>query len=108
MSRMSELMYPESPGFKAAGPSEQAAKAIAGTAKTLRDKVLQTIAATPAGITADEIATKLNKSPFSVRPRVSELRRLGEIRPADSRGKNESGMTASLWVVSPKLGGTDE
>lgn len=107
MSRMAEL-YPDAPGFKASGPSEAAATAFAPVAKTLRDKVLQAIVAAPAGLTADEIAIKLNKSPFSVRPRVSELRRLGEIRPADSRGTNDSGMSASLWIVSPKLGGTDE
>ncbi len=105
MSRMSELQYPDSPGFKAAGPSEQAAKAIAGPAKTLRDKVLQTIAAAPHGLTADEVAGKLNKSILSVRPRVSELRRQGEIRQSSHRGRNDSGLSASVWVLSPSIAG---
>ena len=101
MSRMSELTYPHSPGFKAAGPSEQAAAAVAKTANTLRDHVRNTIASAPAGLTADEVATKLNRSILSVRPRVAELHRLGEIRQTGTRGKNASGMTASVWVLSP-------
>jgi hypothetical protein len=107
MSRMSELMaagaYPDRPGFKASGPSEQAAKAIEGIAKTLRDEVRNTIAGAPQGLTADEIAGRLNKSILSVRPRVSELHRQGEIRQSGARGKNESGMSASIWVISPPL-----
>jgi hypothetical protein len=105
MSRMSELQYPDAPGFKVAGPSEAAATSIASTAKTLREQVLRTIASSSHGLTADEVAAKLNKSILSVRPRVSELRRQGEIRQAPTRGKNDSGMSASVWVVSPKLGG---
>ena len=54
-------------------------------------------------LTADEIAHKLNRSILSVRPRVSELRRQGEIRQSGARGKNESGLTASVWVISPPL-----
>jgi hypothetical protein len=99
--------YPDAPGFKASGPSEQAAQAVAGMAKTLRDQVRNTIATAPKGLTADEIAGKLNRSILSVRPRVSELHRQGEIRPSGARGKNESGMSASVWVLasSPVTGG---
>lgn len=105
MSRMSELVYPDAPGFKAHGPSEQAARVIAGTAKNLRAKVLQAIVDAPNGLTADEVATRLNKSILSVRPRVSELRRTGEIRQTDKRGKNDSGMSASVWIVAPSIAG---
>lgn len=104
MSRMSELQYPDAPGFKATGTSEAAAIAVAPVARTLRDLVKRTIATSP-GLTADEIASRLQKSPLSIRPRVSELRRLGEIRQADSRGTNASGMTASRWEVAPPLAG---
>jgi hypothetical protein len=97
------LEYPDAPGFKAAGPSEQAASAVANMAKTLRDRVLHTIAAAPQGLTADEVAGKLNKSVLSVRPRVSELYRQGEIRQTTVRGKNASGMTASVWTLAPPL-----
>ena len=97
--------YPYRPGFKVAGPSQQAATAIAKTAKTLRDQVLQTIAVAPGGITADQVAGQLGKSILSVRPRVSELKRMGEIRSTTARGKNDSGMTASVWVLSPPIAG---
>jgi hypothetical protein len=99
--------YPDQPGWKAAGPSEQAANAVSGTAKTLRDQVLKTISDAPAGLSADAVADRLGKSVLSVRPRVSELRRLGEIRPTTQRAKNESGMTATIWVQSPPLPGPD-
>lgn len=97
------LDYPTSPGFKAAGPSQEAAQAVAGMAKTLRDQVLRTIAASPHGLTADEVASKLNRSILSVRPRVSELHRQGEIRRTSIRGKNDSGMSASVWTLAPPL-----
>jgi hypothetical protein len=106
MSRLPER-YPTTPGFKAAGPSEQAATAISNTVKTLREQVLKTISEAPTGLSADAVAERLGKSVLSVRPRVSELRRLGEIRPTTQRAKNQSGMTATVWVQSPPLPGPD-
>jgi len=106
MSRLPER-YPDVAGFKAPGPSEQAANTISGTAKTLREQVLKTISEAPAGLSADAVADRLGKSVLSVRPRVSELRRLGEIRPTTQRAKNQSGMSATIWVQSPPLPGPD-
>jgi predicted ArsR family transcriptional regulator len=103
MSRMSELVYPDTPGFKAPGPSQDAAKAISGTAARMRAMVLQKIAQRPA--TADEIAHELGLSVLSVRPRVSELKRAGEIRQTTMRRKNDSGMTATVWQLAPPLPG---
>jgi hypothetical protein len=91
--------YPVQPGYKVSGPSEEAAKAVAGVAITLRDQVREVIVNCPNGITADEIAHKLNRSVLSVRPRVSEPHRHGEIRQTGARGTNESGMSASVWVL---------
>ncbi len=99
MSRMSELIYPDAPGFKASGPSEQAATAIGTTASKLRAAVLAQFAAYPSGATADEVAKDLNLSVLSVRPRVSELKRLGQIRETGGRRKNQSGMTATVWRI---------
>ena len=106
MSRLPET-YPDVPGFKAPGPSEQAATAIRNAAKTLREQVLKTISEAPAGLSADAVAERLGKSVLAVRPRVSELRRLGEIRPTTQRAKNQSGMSATIWVQSPPLSGPD-
>jgi hypothetical protein len=92
--------YPEAPGFKAAGASQDAAEAIAGSAKTLRARALAVIAQSPDGLTADEVALSLDATPFAIRPRITELKRLGLIEPAKERRKNESGMSASVWRLA--------
>jgi hypothetical protein len=48
-------------------------------------------------LTADQIAIRLQRSPLSIRPRVSELAAAGKLVRADERGKNESGMSAIKW-----------
>lgn len=103
MSRMSELVYPDAPGFKVAGPSKLAAEKVASTSTKLRAAVLEEFKQHPAGLTADEIATALNLSVLSVRPRVSELNRLGTIEQTGSRRRNDSGMTATVWRIAPEL-----
>ena len=99
---MSELIYPAAPGFKVPGPSEQAAKTMTGKAARMRATVLAQIAQYSGGVTADEIAKDLNLSVLSVRPRVSELKRNGEIEQTGARRKNESGMSATVWRLSPR------
>lgn len=98
--------YPETPGFKERTTSREAARKIAPRAQTLRDQVLITLrVAWPGGLTADEVARKIGKREFSVRPRLSELRTAGEIMPAmlapagrPLRRPNESGVDAIVWV----------
>jgi len=100
MSRMSELIYPDAPGFKVSGPSEQAAEAVSSTASKMRAAVLAQFARYPCGATADEIAKDLNLSVLSVRPRVSELKRTGKIMQTGARRKSYSGMTAAVWRLA--------
>jgi hypothetical protein len=95
---MSELIYPDRPGFKVEGPSEEAAQRI-GAAK-MRAAVLAQIGSYQSGATADEVAKDLNLSVLSVRPRVSELNRMGEIQQTAARRKNESGMAATVWQIA--------
>jgi DNA-binding IclR family transcriptional regulator len=47
--------------------------------------------------TADEVAAQLGRDKLAVRPRVSELRRLGFIRPTDERRRNRSRCNAMVW-----------
>ena len=54
-----EQVYPATPDYKATGPSEDAAKAIAPGVPRIRDAVLDTIARRPAPITTNE-ATALH------------------------------------------------
>lgn len=92
--------YPEHPGFKVPGPSQEAAAVIQNTARTIRVEVLRTLILNVGGMTADEIAGHLQMSVLTVRPRVSELHRAGMIRKTDRRGKNQSGMSATVWTLA--------
>lgn len=100
MSRLPEE-YPSAPGYKVAGPSQEAAEAIAPVAGAKRAEVFRVIRETPGGVTADEISKILNWSILTVRPRVSELHRDGEIHSTGERRKNDNGMSATVWGVAP-------
>ena len=90
--------YPHRPGWKVSGSSSDAAHAIARRAKTLRHCVHSfLIDRHPTAFSADQIADSLGETILSIRPRVSELNKLGLIEAANQRRKNESGMTASCW-----------
>ena len=93
-------IYPNRPGFKSRGASEEAARHVTGEASRLRAAVLAELQRWPAGRTADEIAQDLRRSPLSVRPRLSELKAMGKIVATGDRRRNESGMSASVWKVT--------
>lgn len=92
--------YPLYPGFKTGGTSLEAAEKVAPGAASLRARVLKCLLEHPDGLTADEIATAIGRSPLGVRPRLSELLRLDAIKESGARRINESGMTANVWVVT--------
>lgn len=81
--------------------SDEAIRAAARTnvARTERlcALVLEVLAAAPSGLTADEIAAKLEASVLAVRPRVSELFHAGQIAKTGERRTNESGLRAYVW-----------
>ena len=93
--------YPSLPGWKEPTTSREAALAIYGPAKNLREQVVTLLQSLrpDESLTADQIATRLRRSPLSIRPRVSELRAAGRVEKADGRGRNESGMPASNWRI---------
>lgn len=102
---MNTLTYPNHPGAKVSGASQDAAESIAEHAETLRDRV-DGLFSKHEGLTADECAELLGAEIWSVRPRLSELRRMGRIVETEQRRKNRSGMTATVWkravFVEPK------
>ena len=63
----------------------------------LRALVLEVLALTPSGLTADEIAAKLDEIVLAVRPRVSELFHAGLIEKTGERRLNASGLAAHVW-----------
>ena len=92
------MTYPNSPGWKATDASKDAARNIRSHAKTVRDRV-HTFQKDrrPAAFSADQIADQLGESILTIRPRVSELNRAGEIEAVTERRKNASGMSAHCW-----------
>lgn len=89
--------YPRSPGWKKDGTSKDAARRMKRTANTLRDQVLSALRYEP--MTSDECAAAIGKSVLSVRPRITELFKLGLIEESGVRRLNESGAFAAVWRV---------
>lgn len=91
--------YPDAPGFKDRDTSQKAARAIEGDAKILRASVLRAYRDVwPAGLTADEAAAAVGRGILSIRPRVTELLRAGEIHETTVRRRNESGRAAKVYA----------
>lgn len=88
--------YPESPGFKSPGPSQEAAEKVSKRVAYLQGKCLEALRV-HGPLTADEIADKAKESILSIRPRCSELKRAGRIQKTDARRLNVSGCSATVW-----------
>jgi predicted ArsR family transcriptional regulator len=86
--------YPGSPGYKAPGPSQEAAEAMKDSAR-LRAMALRVLQGE--SLTADEVAARLRRSVLAIRPRVSELSAMGFIVDTGVRRKNSSGRRATVW-----------
>ena len=97
--------YPEEPGFvSGSNTSREAARRIAGHAKSLGAQILQLLREHPAGLIADEVAANLGmKQPYSARPRLSELHRRGEIVDSGQRRLGQSGISQVVWKIAPPL-----
>lgn len=84
--------------WKARSTSRQAAEQIAPRAGTLREKALICIQQSGSyGMTADEVAAKLGIDRLAIRPRLSELARMGLIRDTGRTHPNASGKQAVCW-----------
>uniref|UniRef100_UPI0035C96E9E hypothetical protein n=1 Tax=uncultured Sphingomonas sp. TaxID=158754 RepID=UPI0035C96E9E len=95
---MSDLFgYPAAPGAQNRDTSRAAADAIAPAAAMLRDRALAVVERSN-GLTADEVAGRLGLSILSIRPRLTELSRLGKVRDSGVRRKNVSGKAAIVWA----------
>ena len=89
--------YPDAPGAQDRDTSQAAADFIAPTAPQLRARALAVVERSN-GLTADEVAGRLGLSILSIRPRLTELSRLGKVRDGGGRRRNKSGRNAIVWV----------
>ncbi len=89
--------YPLTPGFKENDTSKAAAESMKPTAAYLQSKCLKALR--EANLTADEIADIIGETPFSTRPRLTELKALGKVADAGYRRANASGRSARVWCL---------
>jgi predicted ArsR family transcriptional regulator len=75
----------------------EAHEAAKSRAKTLRQKALEVLAGLE--LTADEIAERMGETPFSIRPRITELKSRGLILDTGLRRRNASGERAKVWRI---------
>jgi predicted ArsR family transcriptional regulator len=87
--------YPNRPGYRDTDTSKEAAGEIESRAITLRSRAL--VLLTGEALTADEVAGRLSESQFTIRPRVTELFKLGLIEDSGLRRRNASGRNAIVW-----------
>lgn len=98
--------YPHAPGAQNRDTSRAAADQVAATAPQLRARALHVLERSK-GLTADQVAARLGESILSIRPRVTELARLGKVRDSGERRRNASGRSAIVWapIYPAGLGG---
>jgi len=102
VSRQPDLfdVYPGVPGARPADTSIAAAESLADGATRLRERVLAAIREAGAlGLTPDEAAAQLDLTPFTTRPRFSELARMNLIADSGLRRTNASGRRAIVWWI---------
>lgn len=104
MSGMKDLLgdtlftYPQRPGFKESTTSKVAADAVAPGASKGREAVFTAIAAAGAyGLTADEAAAMIGRRETYVRPRVTELSKMGRIVETGKPRRNVTNLKAKAW-----------
>lgn len=91
------MSYPQTPGSYPVDTSVEAAETV--DADTLRRQVLVVLDRWRDGLTADEVAAVLGRDRLAIRPRLSELKRLGLVRDSGIRRPNRSGRSAAVMVM---------
>ena len=67
------------------------------TSETYRQMVLNALCEGP--MTCDEVADVLQASPFTIRPRISELHKAGRVADSGQRRALRSGKRGIVWKV---------
>lgn len=94
------IAYPDAPGHRNVATSIAAAIDLAPKLGRLQRVALAAITqAGQHGLTADELAARLESDRWSIQPRTSELKRKGLIRDSGQRRPNCTGKQAIVWVA---------
>lgn len=92
--------FPDAPGHRRADTSIAAANALVPKLGRLQRMALEAIReAGGHGLTADELAARLDLDRSTIQPRTSELRRKGLIRDSGHRRPNATGKQAIVWIA---------
>lgn len=101
--------YPDVPGHRGVETSMEAADEIATDCARLQSMALAAIrGAGSSGLTADELAAKLDMNRWSIQPRTSELRAKRLIGDSGQRRRNCTGKRAIVWVAREYLCETEQ
>lgn len=93
--------YPDKPGHRNVETSIAAADALASKLGRLQRMAQTAIRdAGPHGLTADELAARLEMDRWSIQPRTSELKSKGLIRDGGQRRPNATGKMAIVWIAA--------
>lgn len=84
-------------GYKADGPARDAAEAQVHRVEEIRAMILDVLRASVTPLSADEIAKEIGVDFMSVRPRVSELHKMGRVRDSGQRRHSRTGRSATGW-----------
>jgi hypothetical protein len=93
--------YPDAPGHRNVDTSVAAAAALAPKLGRLQRMAQDAICdAGWLGLTADELAARLDMDRWSIQPRTTELKRKGLIRDSGQRRPNSTGKQAIVWIAA--------
>jgi len=99
-----EITWPGDPGPTAHkhGPDTEqlALEFVAPKLSGLRLKALQSLASVHPGLTGSQVAQKMDAWIYSVKPRLTELERMGLVRDSGERAKNDRGRQEIVWQIT--------
>ncbi len=99
------LDWPGDPGpnvHKNAKDTElEAAEFIATKVTGLRLQALQSLTSAQPGLTGSQVAERMGAWLYSVKPRLTELQRMGLVEDSGERDKNERGRQEVVWRITP-------
>lgn len=93
--------YPNAAGYKDSDCSKEAALHVNRKLRKRQEEVLNALRKCFNGATSEEIALMVGRPALSIKPRLSELLKLGLVRKSGRKGKTELGGNCTIWEIMP-------